>query len=203
MFFIAYPIVYEGGKGWSAGKTGLMFIPIAIGVLSAAACAPFVNMHYLSLVRKYNGHPPPEVRLIPMMACCWLIPTGLFIFAWTSYPSLSWWGPAIGGLPVGFGFLLLYNAANNYIVDSYQDQAASALAAKTFLRSIWGGATVLFTTQMYDRLGYQWASSLLAFIALACCLIPFVFYFKGSAIRAHSKFAFADDEEKPTGDFSH
>ena len=49
---------------------------------------------------------------------------------------------------------------------------------------------------MYDRLGYQWASSLLAFIALACCAIPFVFYFKGESIRRFSKYAFADDEEQ-------
>ena len=80
-------------------------------------------------------------------------------------------------------------------MDTYQHQAASALAAKTFIRSIWGAATVLFTEQMYDRLGYQWASTLLAFIALACCAIPYVFYFKGEAIRRYSKFAFSEDEE--------
>lgn len=32
MFFVAYPIVYEEGKGWNASMTGLMFIPIAVGV---------------------------------------------------------------------------------------------------------------------------------------------------------------------------
>jgi hypothetical protein len=89
----------------------------------------------------------------------------------------------MGGFCVGFGFIFLYNSANNYLVDTYQHQAASALAAKTFLRSIWGACTVLFTRQMYDTLGLQWASSLLAFLGLACCLIPYVFYFKGAAIR--------------------
>ncbi|KAI9045135.1 MFS transporter [Aspergillus affinis] len=198
MFFVAYPIVYQSGKEWSAGSTGLMFIPLAIGVLMSAACAPLVNKHYLGIYKQYNGKPPAEMRLIPMMFSCWLIPIGLFIFAWTSYPRLHWFGPAIGGWPVGFGFIFLYNSANNYLVDTYQHQAASALAAKTFLRSMWGASTVLFTEQMYDRLGYQWASSLLAFIALACCAIPFVFYFKGESIRRFSKFAFSDDEEKAT-----
>ncbi|PWY66643.1 MFS general substrate transporter [Aspergillus eucalypticola CBS 122712] len=195
MFFVAYPVVYQSGKGWSAGSTGLMFIPLAIGVLMSAACAPFVNKHYLSLYAKYGGKPPAEARLIPMMFSCWLIPIGLFIFAWTSYPTIHWIGPAIGGWPVGFGFIFLYNSANNYLVDTYQHQAASALAAKTFLRSMWGASTVLFTEQMYDRLGYQWASSLLAFIALACCAIPYVFYFKGASIRRFSRYAFSDDEE--------
>ena len=59
----------------------------------------------------------------------------------------------MGGFPVGFGFIFLYNSANNYLVDSYQHQAASALAAKTFLRSLWGAGCVLFTVQMYHTLG--------------------------------------------------
>lgn len=117
MFFIAYPIVYEEGKGYSHSITGLMFIPVAVGVLLSAACAPFVNNHYMQLVTKHNGKPPAEARLWLMMLSCWFIPIGLFIFAWTSYPSLSWAGPALGGLPVGFGFIFLYNSANNYIVD--------------------------------------------------------------------------------------
>jgi multidrug resistance protein len=194
MFFVAFPIVYQEGKGYSAGITGLMFIPMALGVLCSAACAPMVNKNYLSLCKKHSGSPPAEVRLIPMMISCWFIPVGLFIFAWTSYPRLSWVGPAIGGFPVGFGFIFLYNAANNYLVDSYQHQAASALAAKTFLRSFWGAAVVLFTTQMYARLGYQWASSLLGFISLACCAIPYIFYFYGARIRRQSKYAYSGDD---------
>lgn len=107
--------MYQGGKGWSAGSTGLMFIPLAIGVVMSAACSPFINKHYLSLYSKYGGKPPAEARLIPMMFSCWFIPIGLFIFAWTSYPQIHWFGPAIGGWPVGFGFIFLYNSANNYL----------------------------------------------------------------------------------------
>jgi hypothetical protein len=178
-----------------------MFIPIAVGVIASACCAPFVNKHYLTVVAKHAGRPPPEARLVPMMITCWFIPIGLFIFAWSSYPQLSWVGPSIGGgFPVGFGFIFLYNSANNYLVDSYQHQAASALAAKTCIRSFWGASTVLFTGQMYSRLGYQWASSLLAFIALACCAIPYVFYFKGENIRKYSRFAYkGEDEETGSG----
>lgn len=198
MFFIAYPIIYQDHKGYSASITGLMFIPLALGVIMSACCAPWVNKHYLTLVAKHDGKPPAEARLIPMMLSCWFIPIGLFIFAWTSYPRLNWFGPAFGGWCVGFGFIFLYNSANNYLVDSYQHQAASALAAKTFLRSFWGAGVVLFTIQMYDRLGDQWASTLLAFIGLACCAIPFVFWIYGARIRRFSKFAYAGDEETNT-----
>lgn len=102
----------------------------------------------------------------------------------------------MGGFPVGFGFIFLYNAANNYLVDSYQHQAASALAAKTFLRSFWGASVVLFTNQMYARLGYEWSGSLLAFISLACCAIPFLFYIFGARIRQRSRFAYSGDDEE-------
>ncbi|THG99595.1 hypothetical protein EW026_g2776 [Hermanssonia centrifuga] len=197
MFFVAYPIVFQKGKGWSASMTGLMFIPLALGVILSAMCAPIVNNHYKTLCVKYGGTPPPEMRLIPMMISCWFIPIGLFIFAWTSFPHVHWIGPAIGGLPVGFGFIFLYNSANNYLVDSYQHQAASALAAKTCLRSFWGAAVVLFTEQMYERLGYEWAGSLLAFIALGCCAIPYLFFFKGAAIRKRSKFAYSGQDAPP------
>lgn len=111
----SFPVIYEEGKGWDSGKTGLMFIPVAVGVLCSAACAPFVNKDYLRRAQKYNGKPPAELRLIPMMASCWFIPIGLFIFGWTAQPSTSWAGPAMGGFPVGFGFIFLYNSANNYL----------------------------------------------------------------------------------------
>ena len=36
---------------------------------------------------------------------------------------------------------------------------------------------------------------LLAFLALACCAIPYVFYFYGARIRKFSRFAFHDEDE--------
>ncbi|KFY46024.1 hypothetical protein V494_00647 [Pseudogymnoascus sp. VKM F-4513 (FW-928)] len=195
MFFVAYPIVFRVGKGYTAGQTGLVFIPIAFGVLCSALCAPFVNKHYLYISAKHDNS-PPEIRLIPMMLSCWFIPIGMFIFAWTSYPESSLAGPIVGGFLIGFAFIFLYNGANNYLVDSYQHQAASALAANTFLRSFWGAGCVLYTGQMYSALGNQWASSLVGFISLACCAIPFLFYYFGETIRKRSSHAYSGEDEE-------
>lgn len=199
MFFFAYPVVYGEGKGWSDSKVGLMFIPIAVGVVIGTAVAPFINADYNRRAQKYFDRgelPPLELRLIPMMALCWLVPIGLFSFLWSSYPHVHWAGPCISGLACGVGFLLLYNPANNYIVDSYQHYAASLLASKTFVRSVWGACVVLFTVQMYHRLGYEWASSLMLFISLACCAIPYLFYIYGARIRARSKYAYSPETQK-------
>ncbi|CDK27895.1 unnamed protein product [Kuraishia capsulata CBS 1993] len=198
MFFFAYPVVYMEGKGWSASKTGLMFIPVAAGVIAASLVSPLINRNYNRRAQKYIDQgtlPPPELRLVPMMISCWFVPIGLFSYAWSSYPRLSWAGPCFSGFACGVGFNMLYNPANNYIVDSYQHYAASALAAKTFVRSLWGASVPLFTIQMYHRLGYEWASSLMAFISLACCAIPFGFYFYGAKIRTWSKYAYSPELE--------
>lgn len=198
MFFFAYPTIYVEGKGWSDVMTGVMFLPIAIGVVISTLIAPLVNKDYNKRAQVYRDKgevPPPELRLIPMMYSCWSIPIGLFSFAWSSYPHVSWAGPAFSGVAVGFGFCTLYNPANNYIVDSYQHYAASGLAAKTLVRSIWGACVPLFTIQMYHKLGYEWASSLMAFISLACCIIPFGFYIYGARIRKFSKYAWSPETE--------
>ncbi|CAD0088037.1 unnamed protein product [Aureobasidium vineae] len=196
MFFVAFVVVYQEGKGYSVSTTGLMFIPLAIGVVASAFLAPLINKDYARRSIKFQGKPPAEQRLIPMMCSCWFIAIGMFIFAWTSYPHLHWMGPAMGGFCIGFGFIPCYNSANNYLVDTYQHSAASALAAKTFIRSFWGAGVVLFTEQMFHRLGYQWAGTLMAFIALACCAIPYGFYFFGERIRRFSKYAYAGDDEE-------
>ncbi|MCH0629814.1 MFS transporter [Kocuria palustris] len=198
MFFFAYPVIYQEGKGWNASMTGVMFIPIGVGVILSSVVAPFFNTQYNRKAQVYRDRgelPPPELRLIPMMIACWAVPIGLFPFAWSSYPRLSWAGPCFSGLACGFGFTSLYNPANNYIVDSYQHYAASALAAKTFMRSIWGACVPLFTIQMYHTLTPEWASTLMAFISLACCAIPYLFYIFGARIRKFSKYAYSPETE--------
>lgn len=61
------------------------------------------------------------------------------------------------------------------------------------LRSLFGAAFPLFTTQMYSALGIHWASSIPAFLALACVPAPFLFYKYGAAIRKKCKYAAQSD----------
>ncbi|KAL1649557.1 hypothetical protein SLS58_001614 [Diplodia intermedia] len=68
---------------------------------------------------------------------------------------------------------------------------ASALAANSFARSSFAAAFPLFGVQMYNRLGFQWATSLLAFLALAMAPFPYFFYRYGKRLRGKSRFASA------------
>jgi uncharacterized iron-regulated membrane protein len=51
---------------------------------------------------------------------------------------------------------------------------------------------------MFERLGTQWALTLLAFLALAFMPVPFLFYFYGDRIRARSTFAPGHKAAAPT-----
>lgn len=42
---------------------------------------------------------------------------------------------------------------------------------------------------MYETLGYQWASSLLAFLTLAMVPFPYIFFRHGKKLRSKSRFA--------------
>lgn len=67
--------------------------------------------------------------------------------------------------------------------------AASVLAANSVLRSLFGAAFPLFTTYMYADLGNHWASSIPAFLAVACIPFPFLFYKYGERIRMRCEYA--------------
>lgn len=181
-FFFAYPVIFGKLYHYNDGQIGLMFIPILIGAGFALMATPQIEKHFKKVCSVRS--PTPEDRLLGAMIGAPFIPVSLFILGATSYPHIIWVGPASSGIAFGFGMVLCYYSVNNYIIDSYQRYAASALAAKVFLRSFGGAAFPLFTTQMYDRLGLQWASWLLAFIGLAMVLIPFSFYFFGARVRA-------------------
>lgn len=77
----------------------------------------------------------------------------------------------------------------NYLIDSYTIYAASVLAANSVLRSTFGAVFPLFTTYMYNNLGIHWASSIPAFLALACVPFPFLFYIYGSRVRKACRFS--------------
>ncbi|OCL12678.1 major facilitator superfamily protein [Glonium stellatum] len=190
MMFSAFPIVYQQERGWSEGIGGLAFLGVAVGMLLAAIYTIFVgNKQYVKVTDKAGGIAPPEARLPPARIGGIALPIGLFWFAWTNYPSIHFMVSIAAGVPFGFGMVLIFLSSMNYLIDAYTIFAASVLAASSVLRSLFGAAFPLFTTQMYSNLGIHWASSLPAFLALACVPFPLLFYKYGSAIRQRCKYA--------------
>ncbi|KZV96667.1 MFS general substrate transporter [Exidia glandulosa HHB12029] len=193
-FFFSFPVVFGEDYHWSNGKVGLTFLSVIIGLSLALLVTPCIEKNYLKRAAAKGGYADPEDRLIGMMLGAPFVPVSLFIFGWTSPPYVpvggaDWVGPCSAGIPFGFGMVIIYFSANAYIIDSYPGYVASALAAKTLVRSGAGAAMPLFTAIMFRGLGNGWAASLLAFVALAMVPIPFLFYRYGGSIRARSKRA--------------
>ncbi|KAI9163958.1 putative mfs-multidrug-resistance transporter [Paramyrothecium foliicola] len=189
MLFAAFPIVYQVNRGWNQGVGGLSFLGIMVGMLFAVAFTIWNNKHYIKAQVKHGGSAPPEARLPPAMIGSICLPVGLFWFAWSNSPSTHWMASIAAGVPFGFGMVLVFLSIMNYLIDAYTIFAASVLAANSVLRSCFGAAFPLFTTYMYNDLGIHWASSVPAFLALACVPFPFLFYKYGAQIRAKCKFA--------------
>ena len=114
---------------------------------------------------------------------------GLFLFGWTSSKNIFWLAPVIGTVLLGFGFFTIFQSALNYLIDTFQKYAASAIAANTFLRSILALAFPLFVDPMYSKLGIPWATSVFGFFAVLLVPIPFLFYLYGPKIRARGKYS--------------
>ncbi|GAB0138189.1 hypothetical protein EsDP_00006431 [Epichloe bromicola] len=185
--FTAYPYVFQQTRYWDAGISGLTFLGIGIGMAIATAASPYINRIYGHHVKKLGG-PKPEARLPHLVFLSWLIPVGLFWFAWTSNPSVHWASCIVSGIPFGIGFVTLFLGIISYLIDCYGKYAASALAANAILRSLFGAGFPLFSREMYDKLGAAWATSVLGFVAVAMAPLPYVFYHFGPRIRARSTF---------------
>ncbi|KAI1299716.1 major facilitator superfamily domain-containing protein [Xylaria venustula] len=190
LFFAAFPIVYQEYRGWDEGIGGLAFLGLAIGIAFGILVALYVTIRSTKPSKLSDEEDwRPEIRLPMSLVGCVAIPVGLFWFAWTNDPSFHWLLSIAAQVPFGFGFVLVYISVQNYLVDAYTIYSASVLAANAMLRSIFGAAFPLFTNYMYHSLGIHWASSVPAFLALACVPFPFVFYRYGENIRRKCYYA--------------
>lgn len=191
LFFEAYPLVFQGVYGFSAGEAGAAFIPMAVGVLLSYVV--YVTYDGVYQRARLAGKPWVEVeeyRRLPLALVGGpLISISIFWLAWTARPSIHWMAPVMAGLPFGVGFLLIFMALLNYLADAYTTFAASALGAASFSRSILGALLPLAADAMYAKLGIAWATSLLGFLSLPMLAIPFAFIRYGDQLRERSKFS--------------
>ncbi|KAI9721591.1 MAG: hypothetical protein M1828_005081 [Chrysothrix sp. TS-e1954] len=190
MFFQAFPLIFPPVYGFSNGEEGLAFFGIGVGAIFACVIYLWWD-HYLRAAKARNARwtQIEEYRRLPL-ACIGgpLFTIGLFWIGWSARPSVHWIVPILGGVPLGTGFLLLFMALLNFMVDAYEIFAASALAAAACCRSAFGAVLPFAAVPMYRSLGIAWASSLLGFASLACCVIPYAFISYGDKIRANSSF---------------
>lgn len=192
MFTQSIVQVYSGLYGWTYFGTGLVQHAVVLGEAIGLIASLWQDEKYLQSAEKNSenpGQPIPEARLYLSIPASFIgLMGGLFFFAWTSYSTISWIVPSIALAFVGFGMFCSTAAVTTYVVDAYAKYAASAVAGIAFLENFMAAFLPLATQSMYRKLGFQWASSLLGFVALALSCIPLVLLRYGRRIRAKSPF---------------
>lgn len=179
------------GHHLSAGITGLMFLPIPIGgTLAVLGYLLIWNPKYERLARKLAPHPvPPEYRIEQAIWAAPAFAISFFWFGWTSYAHVSFWAPMLSGGLLGASIVWIFLGLFNYIIDTYLFVAASALAANTVVRSVFGAVFPLFASQMFEAMNPRWASTLLGCVALVMMPIPLVLFRYGPTLRERSRYA--------------
>lgn len=156
--------------------------------------AGFVYIYWERYLEKAKARsPPPEwsqqeeyVRLPIAVLGAPLFAISLFWLGWTARADIHWIVPTLSALPFGIGFLLIFMALINYIVDAYEIYAASAMGAASCSRSIFGVVMPFAARPMYETLGVAWACSLLGFLSILMGIVPFAFLRYGAKIRENS-----------------
>ncbi|KAL9940314.1 hypothetical protein V8E36_001019 [Tilletia maclaganii] len=155
----AFPLVYKQW-GFSQIEIGAAYVPIILGYLVASALW-FIPYFRFRRLLKEKKKVSPEFRLWFLLFTAPFLSIGLFGFAWTSWPRVHWIATMV--------FTFLIGLANYSIYV--------------------GCAATIYATPMYEKLGLQWASSSLGFVAVAVTIPVYIFYVYGHQIRLASPFA--------------
>ncbi|KAK6439152.1 hypothetical protein LTR95_004645 [Oleoguttula sp. CCFEE 5521] len=192
--FTAYALIWGRVYGFSPGVSGLPYFALIVGVFIGFAAFLLENPGYVKKLEANENVPVPEWRLLLPMIGGVSFAVGLFWLAWTGYQgTIHWIVPTLSGVLIGFGIYTVFLQLLNYIIDSYLMFAASAIAANTLLRSLFGAIFPLFATYMFEGIGINWGLTLLGCVSVLLIPMPFIFFFFGKRIRAKSKFAPAPD----------
>lgn len=136
ILFAAFPIIFDHlGPGYSS----LPFLATLVGAVFSVPISLFYQRRYVAAVEKL-GHAVPEQRLRMCQHGGLLVVVSFLWLGWSGNSSSTpWIAPASSGIVQGIASILIFRSLQTYILDAYEQNAASALAANVVARSIFGG----------------------------------------------------------------
>lgn len=188
-FFEVFPLVFPPFYGFNLGQTGLAFLACLIGVIIALLGYLAYLYWYMVPDNLRNGFREQEHRLVPAIIGSFLLPIGLFMFAWTADSNIHWSVPLVGVGIFVIGHFWTLQSLFIYIPFSYPQYAASLFAGNSIWRSGIAGGSVVFARPLFINLGVHKGVTLLAGLSIAGIFGTVAIYVFGKKLRARSKFA--------------
>jgi DHA1 family multidrug resistance protein-like MFS transporter len=189
-FLSGFDYIFKQTYQLSTGLTGSYFASIAAGSTAFTLCAPV----FYIWARRVTGHVSgasvkPEFRLWPAIVTAPLLPISLLWLGWTNYPTISPWSGLSACFSFGIATTAIYVSSYEYIVDSYAEHGAVALASITMVRYLIAGGMVIAARPMYEGIGVHWVMTILGCIAAVLTPAPLIFRYYGKQLREKSPFA--------------
>ncbi|KAL4954517.1 MFS multidrug transporter [Aspergillus filifer] len=179
-----FPYTFKN-RGWSAPIASLPFLSVILGVIAAWL---IVSMHTIFFYwqKLKSGTATPEDRLPPMILGAILLVPSLLWFGWTT--KTHWIAQVISCFFLGCALQLIFIAGIIYIVDVYIPYANSAISIHVAVRSLVSATFPLWGSSVYQSLGVEWTSTLLAGLGVVLMPSPILFWFYGEKVRSWSRF---------------
>ncbi|KAH6665333.1 major facilitator superfamily domain-containing protein [Plectosphaerella plurivora] len=187
MQFISISQAFGSVYHFNSAQVGAVYSAVVVGSILGFGASLAQDFIWRRLWPEKMRQPESRLHLACVGSFC--LPGGLFLFGWTSRPDVHWILPVFGIGIFTVGIFIIYLAVFNYLADAYGASSSSAQAAQSMCRNLVAGVFPLFTTQMFDKLGFGNGGSLLGGLALALCAVPWVLVMFVNAIRRRSKFA--------------
>ncbi|KAJ5605316.1 cycloheximide resistance protein [Penicillium lagena] len=188
-FFEVFPLVFPVFYSFNLGQTGLTFLSCFIGV-SIAIGGYFIYLQFYMMPDNLkNGFREQEHRLVPAIAGSFLLPIGLFIFAWTANSNIPCAIPLIGVGIFVIGHFWVMQSLFIYLPFSYPKYTASLFAGNSVWRSGVACGSVIFARPLFINMGVNKGVSLLGGLSVIGIFGTTAIYMFGKKLHARSRFA--------------
>lgn len=167
----SFSSLYVSAYGESIAISGLHYIAICTGeVLGSQLCGPLMDYIYKRLTSRTGEAHVPELRIPLLLPGALFTPIGFLLYGWAAQHHLFWLVVDVGAALLSLGMQIFGTTLQAYVMDAYPEHISSASAATQVLKSLLAFAFPLFSSKMYETLGYGWGNSLLAFLSIGIAL---------------------------------
>lgn len=185
LLFATYSFVFTQVYGFSTFSNGLVFLAGGVGTLFGLAYIGYFSDKIIKGKMAAGKTVTAEDRLslVITLPGSLTFPVGLFLYGWSAERGMHWLIPQIGTAITGFGSIVVFTAVQTYLIDAFEEYAASVIGANAVLRGTAGALIPLGGLGLYETLGWGWGNSLLGFVALAFAPLPCLFGVYGGRVR--------------------